>query len=81
MTTNRINPQPKETNIMTPKYPHVTVPLVGEDGNAFAIIGRVVKALRRAGVPQDEIASFQTEAMSGNYDHLLVTVLQTVEVQ
>lgn len=27
----------------------VEVPLVGEDGNAFAIIGRVVRALRSAG--------------------------------
>ena len=24
-----------------PKYPHIKVPLVGEDGNAFVILGRV----------------------------------------
>ena len=32
-----------------PKFPDVNVPLAGEDGNAFAILGRVRKALRRAG--------------------------------
>ena len=28
----------------TPKYPQVKVKLVGEDGNAFAILGRVQRA-------------------------------------
>jgi len=29
----------------------VTVKLIGEDGNAFSIMGRVAKALRRSGQP------------------------------
>jgi hypothetical protein len=29
-----------------PKYPHVKVKLVGRDGNAFAILARVTKAMR-----------------------------------
>jgi hypothetical protein len=33
-----------------PKYPDVSVRLVGEDGNAFAIMGRVSAALRDAGI-------------------------------
>jgi hypothetical protein len=32
------------------KYPNVSVRLVGEDGNAFAILGRVIKAMRHADV-------------------------------
>jgi hypothetical protein len=40
------------------KYPDVTVRLSGEDGNAFLIIGRVSRALRRAGVPADEVYQF-----------------------
>ncbi len=39
---------------MEPKYPRVKVQLVGEDGNAFAILGRVQTAMRMAGVPKAE---------------------------
>ena len=63
-----------------PKYPHVSVELSGEDGNAFMIIGRVMRELRKAGVPGAEITAFSDEAMSGDYDHVLQTVLATVEV-
>ena len=65
---------------MSPKYPHVTVELLGQDGNPFMILGRVGKALRSAGVPDSEITEFRNEAMSGDYDHVLQTVLATVEV-
>lgn len=61
------------------KYPEITVKLVGEDGNAFSIIGRTTQALRRAGVSQDEISAFQEEAMSGDYDNVLQTVMKWVD--
>ncbi len=32
---------------MVPTYPHITVELTGHDGNAFAILGRVLQALRQ----------------------------------
>jgi len=64
-----------------PKYPDITVTLVGEDGNAFAILGRVKQALRRAGVPQEEQDAFMAEATAGDYDHLLQTVMRWVEVE
>lgn len=60
---------------MTPKYPHVEVELVGQDGNAFAIMGRVSMALRNAGVSNEEIQAYTKESMSGDYDHLLRTAL------
>jgi hypothetical protein len=63
-----------------PKYPHVRVRLTGKDGNAFAILGRVVNALRRIGVPQQEIDAFLAEAKSGDYDHLLQTCMEWVDV-
>lgn len=63
-----------------PKYPHATVDLIGEDGNSFSIIGRVQQALRRAKVDRGEIDAFTKEAMSGNYDHLLQTVMEWVSV-
>ncbi len=65
---------------MTPKYPHITVTLVGEDGNAFSILGRVSRALREAKVPDAERDAFREEATSGDYDHLLQTVMRWVEV-
>ena len=63
------------------KYPHVSVKLVGEDGNAFAILGRVTKAMRKAQVDPTEIKAFQNEATSGDYDHLLATVMRWVEAE
>jgi hypothetical protein len=39
---------------MAPKYPDITVPLTGEDGNAYAILGKVRQALRQAGLPAEE---------------------------
>ncbi len=66
---------------MSVKYPDISVELIGQNGNAFAIIGAVSKALRRAEVSQAEIILFQKEAMSGNYDHLLQTCMRWVEVE
>jgi hypothetical protein len=65
---------------MTPKYPDITVPLTGEDGNAYAILGRVSRALRQAHVPDAERQAFMAEATQGDYDQLLQTVLRWVEV-
>lgn len=57
----------------------VTVTLVGEDGNAFSIMGRVARALSRAGAPQEVIDEYLEEAQSGDYNHLLVTTMKIVE--
>jgi hypothetical protein len=65
--------------MQTIKYPDVHVEMVDEDGNAFAILGRVQRALREAGVPNAEIKAFVAEATAGDYDHLLQTVIRTVE--
>lgn len=64
-----------------PKYPKIVVKLVGGDGNAFAILGKVSKALRAAGVPQAERDEFMAEATSGDYDHLLQICMKWVEVR
>jgi len=62
------------------KYPEIEVELVGQDGNAFAILGKVQKALRRANVSEEEIKKYLDEAMSGDYNHLLRTTMEWVEV-
>lgn len=61
---------------MNTKYPEVNIPLIGEDGNAFAILGRVKRAMRRAGLPNEAWEEFHAEATSSTYDHLLVTVMR-----
>lgn len=63
-----------------PKYPDITVKLTGTDGNAFSIIGRVEKALRRARVPIEDRNAFREEATSGDYDNVLVTAMRWVDV-
>lgn len=62
------------------KYPEVEVQLTGNDGNAFAIMGAVSKALRRAGVDKVEIDEYVKESMSGDYENLLRTAMKWVSV-
>lgn len=66
---------------MKPKYPNVTVKLVGTDGNAFAILGTVNGALRKAGVSTREREQFTRQATSSDYNHLLATVMNWVNVK
>lgn len=63
-----------------PKYPNVEVQLSMEDGNAFAIVSRVSRALRQAGVDADEIDEYKRLAMSGTYDDILRVTAETVVV-
>ena len=58
----------------------VVVKLVGTDGNAFAILGKVHNALVRAG-HKDLAKQYMAEATSGDYDHLLQTSMKYVEVE
>jgi hypothetical protein len=62
------------------KYPGVSVQLTGGDGNAMVVLAKVRKALRRANVPGPDIDAFVKDATSGDYDHLLGVVMNTVEV-
>ena len=59
------------------KLDDVKIDLVGADGNAFSILSRVQKAMRRAG-HSDQWAEFEAEATSSDYDHLLSTTLAWV---
>lgn len=64
-----------------PKYPDITVRLVGQNGNAFNILGICLRAMRLAGLSQEEREIFHAEATSSNYDHLLATCLKWFEVE
>ena len=56
------------------------VELVGHDGNAFAIMGKVSKALYNEGADKEYIDKYKEEAMSGDYDELLITTMKYVNV-
>lgn len=63
---------------MEPKFPDVKVELIGQNGNAFSILGRVSKALKRAG-HAEAAKEFLAEATTGDYDHLLATAMAYVD--
>lgn len=67
-------------NETTVKYPHIEVKLIGRDSNAFAILGAVRRAMRKAGLSTEQFEEYQKEATAGNYDHLLATTMRYVEV-
>ncbi len=56
------------------------VELVGQDGNAFTILGKVSKALRKAGADKEYINEYLNKAKSGDYDHLLQVTMEYVDV-
>ena len=73
-------------NMSEPKYPNIKVQMVGKDGNAFSIIGRVTKALRNARVPLEERKKFQNYKEMYDKEHKLrqeaegeLTILKGIE--
>ena len=56
------------------------VKLIGTDGNAFYILGKVRKALQKEGADKEYLDFFLKEAQSGDYDHLLITCMEYVEI-
>lgn len=66
-----------EENKVEKKFVKPLCKLIGADGNAYAIMGRVVSALKKAGY-RELIDEYQKKAMSGNYDHLLAVSMEYV---
>ena len=52
--------------------------ILGEDGNAFAILGKVSRIANQNNMDWDSI---KEEATSGDYDHLLQTMMKHFEVE
>lgn len=48
--------------------------LVGQDGNAFALLGYFQRQAKRSGWTNQEINEVVLEATSGDYDHLVATL-------
>ena len=51
--------------------------LIGNDGNAFFILGKAQRVALQNGMDWEAIKS---EAMSGDYDNLLVTMMKYFDV-
>jgi len=57
-----------------------TVKLIGEGGNAFSVLGKVILALEEAGYSPEQVNEYKTAAMAGNYDELLHVTLAWIDV-
>ena len=53
--------------------------LVGVDGNAYAVMGYVQRAMRAANISSDEQAAYLEDAMSSDYNHLLCISIDMIE--
>lgn len=61
------------------KFPGV--PAILGDGNAFAIMGAVVKAIKQNGGTKEDTDQYMKEATAGDYDNLLVVSMSYVDVK
>jgi hypothetical protein len=60
------------------RHPGIKVRLVGQNANGLSIVGRVVREMHRAMLPNGEVDAYVKGALSGTYDHLLATTCQRV---
>jgi hypothetical protein len=67
-----------ENGVVGTQVDKPTCKLVGEDGNAFAIMGRVRSALKKAG-QGSMVDEFTKKATSGDYSNLLCTAMDYVD--
>ena len=58
---------------------NIKLNLEGVDGNAFCVLGTCLRAMTRAG-KRNMWEDFQKEATSGDYNHLLATIMDWFDV-
>lgn len=54
--------------------------LSGQDGNAFMLLGLARRAARKAGWDDARWGAVQKQAMAGDYDHLMITLMEHFDV-
>ena len=57
----------------------ITLDLSSLDGNAFVIMGAFKRQSRREGWQDEETKAVLDECMTGDYDHLLQTIMAHTE--
>lgn len=70
-----------KTETVAPPAKLAKVKLIGNDGNAFAIMVACKVAGRKAGYTKEQLDAYMKESMSGNYDNLLCTAMKWFDVQ
>ncbi len=63
-----------------PKYPDIRLSSRRMDGNAFCVVAAVSRALRKGGASPDEIEGFCAEALSKDYDQVLLTAVRWIHI-
>ena len=58
-----------------------TVKLIGQDGNAFSVMGLVKKALKHAGADKEYVDKYLKESTVGDYSYLLAVSMEYVNVE
>ena len=53
--------------------------LVGVNGNAFSVMGYVRRAMKERHRTREEIDAYTKDAMSSDYDHLLVVSIEMID--
>ena len=64
-----------------PKYPEITIQMTGEDGNGMLIVSRAARLLMHNEVDREEVDAFRAEALGGDYDHLLRTIMRWMNTE
>ena len=59
----------------------VIMNLEGLDGNAFVLMGHFQRNARRQGWTNEQIKEVLDEAKSGDYNHLLATLMEHTETE
>lgn len=59
----------------------ISVKLIGQDGNAFYVLAKTVRALKEADAHWQDIEEYQEKAMEGDYDNLLRVTMEYVNVE
>ena len=62
------------------EIPKPLVELIGTDGNAYSIMGRVRRALQKAGASAEVLDEYYKESTKGDYNHLLSVAANYVKV-
>jgi TolB-like protein len=61
--------------------PNLVVQLTGTDGNAFALIGKVAREMKRAGVREELVTQFKADCLGAeSYENLLQIIMDWVVV-
>ena len=62
------------------KYPNIRIASNGLVGDRTTVIGKIEKAMYLSGVSKEDIALFDSEAKTGDYDQFLRTCMNWVVI-